>query len=518
VAVAKISCDQRPAFRIHRFKGFGAQLNTNVFRPTSIFPDAAMAAKEHPEDREREGQPRALTAAQRVTLGEAVTNLSLGHSRVFVGRSLMATREPPAKELAAFLETLRLAQAAGGNVNLTFWGKGPYAGKAKLQRLSWPDPQVRDWPRQKERQGKLKWPKALMDGGELTGPAESMRRFANLIALARHEGLACVQSATIQNEPNGSGTDLAQQRNPGLSMRLYERLYRLLDAELRKLGVRDAIGLVGGDLVLAGNSPQNDWLKYIRAHMGQPRPKFGSGVDGYSIHVYWAPGDGAMGFPQRLESRLKGLASVLKSAGIDKPVFVTEYGVRVLNAKPEPGGLGSGQKIEFSTDVAFQHAWFMALAPQYGCAGLTKWVLYRTDRRSAWGEWGMIDAPNPDAPRASFGRSPCYRVTRLFNHLVDSDWTADGFGKSSDGTLLASRFKGDGQESIALLNRRSQAQQVVIAGLRATKYFAADWNQDRQGGPAIERDQPLVPNGGSLPITVPARGVVGLSSRPLQLG
>ena len=69
-------------------------------------------------------------------------------------------------------------------------------------------------------------------------------------------------------------------------------------------------------------------------------------------------------------------------------MYVTEFGVRKLGSKPEPGGLGGGQTIEFSPDVAFQHAWFMALAPQYGCAGLVKWVLYRTDRRCAWGSGG----------------------------------------------------------------------------------------------------------------------------------
>lgn len=518
MAAVRIKFDQRPAHKIHPFQGFGAQLNTNIFRPTSIFPDPARAAKPHSKDPDQEGQPRALTSAQQAKLREAIVNLRLGHSRVFVGRVLVTTREPPPKELAAFLSTLRLAQDAGANVNLTFWGQGPYAGMAKLKSLKWPDPKLRAWPAQKEQQGKLKWPPALMDGGDVTGPAELMRRFASLIARTRQEGLTCVKYATIQNEPNQGKTDLAQMGSPVLAMRFYERLYRLLDESLRKLDVRGAVDLVGGDLVLEGNSPQKDWLRYIRTCMDVPRPKFGSVVDAYSIHVYWAPDDDPKdGFPQRLESRLKGLATELKTSGIDKPVYVTEFGVRKLNAKPEPGGLGSGQTIEFSPDVAFQHAWFMALAPQYGCAGLVKWVLYRTDRRSAWGEWGMIDAPNPGAPRTSFGRSPAYRLTRLFNHLVERDWTADGFGKSKDGTVLASRFKGPAHESVAVLNRSLGSQEVVVEGLKPRKYFVADWNQDGEGGPAKERPDPLVPNAGVLPLTVPARGVVALSTRPLQL-
>jgi hypothetical protein len=517
MAAVNITFDQPdPAHKVpvHPFKGFGAQLNTNIFRPTSIFPNPALAAQDHPKSPDQEGQPRALTPGQRAKLGDAIVNLRPGHSRVFVGRVLVSTPEPPPKELEAFLNTLRLAQDAGANVNLTFWGQGSYAGKAKLQQLSWPEPQLRVWPSQKEQQGKPKWPAALTDGGALTGPAELMRRFASIIARTQQEGLTCVKYATIQNEPNLPPTDLAQKASPVLAMRFYERLYRLLDEALRKLELRGAVDLVGGDLVLAG---QNNWLRYIHSCMDVARPKFESVVDAYSIHVYWDPGDGPMGFPQQLESRLRGLAAELKNSHIDKPVYVTEFGVRKVNSKPAPGGLGSGQAIEFSPDVAFQHAWFMALAPQYGCAGLVKWALYRTDRRSAWGEWGMIDAPNPPAGRTSFGRSPTYRVTRLFNHLVEPEWTATGFGKSSDGTVLASRFTGPGDESVAVLNRRSQSQQVVVRGLRPQRYFAADWNQDRNGGPAQERTQPLTPNANALTLTVPAHGVVALSTRPLQL-
>jgi hypothetical protein len=343
-----------------------------------------------------------------------------------------------------------------------------------------------------------------------------MRRFASLIARTQQEGLTCVKYVTIQNEPNQGKTDLAQMGKPILAMRMYERLYRLLDEALTDLGVRRAVSLVGGDLVLKGNSPQSAWLEYIAKSMDRPRQRFPSVVDAYSIHVYWAPGGGPNGFPQKLEKRLNGLRDQRHQFGILKPVYVTEFGVKT-DGKPEPGGLGSGQKIEFDPEVAFQHAWFMALAPQYGCAGLVKWVAYRTDRRSGWGEWGMIDAPNPPAGRTSFGRSPTYRVIRLFNHLVDQGWRADGFGKSNDGMVLASRFKGPANESVAVLNRDSRAREVVVEGLRPQKYFVADWNQDKKGGPAKERTQPLVPHGHALPLTVPALGIVALSTRPLQL-
>jgi hypothetical protein len=292
-------------------------------------------------------------------------------------------------------------------------------------------------------------------------------------------------------------------------MRLYERLYRLLDRELRHLEIRHTVDLVAGDLVLTG---QKEWLRYIRNNMDKSRPDFDSVVDGYSIHVYWAPGGGRHGFPQQLENRLKGLAAQCKALGIDKPVYVTEFGVKT-HLKPAPDGKGSGRRIEFSRDVAFQHAWFMALAPQYGCAGLVKWVLYRTDRRCAWGEWGMIDAPNLPGGNIPLGRAHTYWVTKLFNHLVGPNWKASGFGRSNDGTALVSRFTGPADESVVVLNRREKAQQIVVDRLRPRSYFVADWN----GGPAREREHPLTPTDKALQFTVPARSVIALSTRPLQL-
>jgi hypothetical protein len=251
--------------------------------------------------------------------------------------------------------------------------------------------------------------------------------------------------------------------------------------------------------------------------MDRARPQFAPVIDGYSIHVYWEPGDGGMGFPQRLEERLERLPVKLRQLGIDKPLYVTEYGVRKLGARPEPGGAGSGQAVEFSAEVAFQHAWFNALAPQCGCAGLVKWVLYRTDETADFGEWGMIDAPNAAPPREALGRSPAYRMTRLFNHLVDADWKAAGLGRDPSRTVLVSKFAGGGNESIAVLNRAKDPQEVRVTGLKpGTTYFAADWNRDRKGGlgPLDPFTTTAVP---AQTVTVPGHGIVALSTRRMPL-
>jgi hypothetical protein len=485
-------------------EGFGAQFNVNIFTPA--------------------GQPQPLTAAQRDTLRATIQNLKPGHSRVFLSRELVDRAQPRPADLKALLDTLELAQHAGANVNLTFWGQGTYAGIEKLRALRWPQPGLRAWPHELEQQGKLKWPGALTSG-QLTQPAELMRRFARIIERTRKEGLTCVTHATIQNEVNGDHTDIAMKRSPGLSMRLYEWLYRLFDKELKAIPdpvdgtrtLRDVVRVIGGDLVLDGNSPQDEWLAYMRANMDVARPQFPSVIDGYSIHVYWEPGNGGLGFPQRLEERLGRLPATLGRLGIDKPVYVTEYGVRKLGQKPEPGGVGSGEAIEFSPEVAFQHAWFNALAPQQGCVGFAKWVLYRTDESADFGEWGMIDAANPAHGRPPFGRSPAYRMTRFFNHLADPDWKAAGLGRDATGTILASKFAGGGNESIAILNRGEAPQDVRVSGLKkGTQYFRAVWNGDTKGG-LSPLDPFTTSDAGAQTVTVPGHGVVGLSTRRMPL-
>ena len=52
-----------------------------------------------------------------------------------------------------------------------------------------------------------------------------------------------------------------------------------------------------------------------------------------------------------------------------------------------------------------------------------------------------------------------------------------------------------------------------MEGLKPRKYFVTDWT----GGPATERPDPLTPTAGALTLTVPALGVVALSTRRLPL-
>jgi hypothetical protein len=500
MAVKSVQVEAPPAKKLHPLKGYGAQFNTDLFL-----------------------RAHGLTPQQRQELRETVANLRPGHSRIFVRRGLRpdTPQGRNAPEFVALMDTIELAQQAGANVNLTWWGQGPYANEERLRRLRWPNRTVRDWPQP----DKKKWPDELTNPDHpqaITGPRVLMRRFAQIIAEARRRGFTCVTHATIQNEVNGAATDIAKQGDPGLSMRLYELLYRFLDAELKAIPdpadpsqpLRRSIAIVGGDLLDNAKSRLNSqkaWLRYMHRNMELEREGFPRVLDGYSIHVYWEPEGGGEGFPRKLEKRLQELTDTIGGFGSTLPIYVTEYGVRKLKARPRPGSL-HGTKMERSPEAAFQHAWFNALAPQYGCAGAAKWVLYRAEGSKGWGEWGMIASP-----RERFERTPVYRVMRLFNHVADPGWLPAGL--AHDPGAIASKFASAdrSEESVVVLNAATRPQDVRVAGLRKNgRYFAAVWNADGEGG--LSPHDPVTADGqGRATVDVPRRGVVALSTRPLRL-
>jgi hypothetical protein len=488
-----------PAKLLHPLEGFGAQFNTNLFITRG--PTA--------------GEPRKLTRAQLEALQGRIDALEPGLSRILVRRGLRpgTAQGRSAPQFVALMDTIALAQHAEADLNLTWWGQGPYAVERRLRALRWPNRSFRDWPDPRRR----KWPPELTEPGGITEPRHQMERFAGIVEQARLRGVDCVRSLTVQNEVNAGSVDIAKQHDQFISMRFYELLYRFLDDQLRRRAdpldpeqtLRETVRLVAGDLVLSGNSPQDAWLRYLHRNMELPREHFRSVLDGYSIHVYWEPGPGPQGFPERLQSRLTGLERTIRRLRLEKPVYVTEFGVRRLHARPHPGRL-DGVRIEETITAAFQHAWFSALAPQYGIAGLSKWVLYRTDRAADFGEWGMIGPSSTE-----FRRWPTYRVIRLFNHVVDRGWQAAGLGRAPGGGLLATKFVSQDkrQESAVVLNNTSGARQVRLVGLKPRRsYFAVAWNRDGTGSlatlPRVRSDA-----GGAATLTVPRHGLVALSTR-----
>lgn len=505
----------------HPVLGFGAQLNTFVF------------TKKNTEFTRVNKQSQDLTDAQHRVLSDAIREVAPGHCRIFVQRGLNPDSERGRKApgFVGLLKTIKLAENAGAQtVNLTWWGQGPYALKARLAALDWPNATVlTGWPHANLQ----KWPKVLTepDGpGGMPGPREQMRRFARIIQVARRQS-RCITHATIQNEPNGHATDIAMQGVPNLAMRLYEHLYRCFADALAELddpqgefpSLRQAITIVAGDLVQQGKHRDQDdltdhqdaWIRYLRANMDLERDGFPSVLDAYSIHVYWKPGKPPDGeFPGKATNRLDNLAELAQSLRIGKPIYITEYGVRFA-VRPESDRPGNfeGTPLERAPESVFEHAWFNARAPQKGFVGLVKWVMYRVDMRTGWGKWGLLGTP-----RHRCDRTPMFHMTRLFNRLVGQDWLAAGLHEGDD--LLISRFTGPAgaEESIVVLNSRHEPRDVRLTGLiRGSRYERAAINANGRAGLTRPNAVTADTSSGAVTVTVPGRGLVALSTRPIGL-
>jgi hypothetical protein len=450
---------------LHPLAGYGAQFFTQLFGEAD--------------------QPVGVTAPQLADLQTRITRLRPGHSRIPVRAA--ATTPGPAGQIEhdALMNTIDLAQKAGANVNLTWW-HGPYFRN-------------RDQPSEEGFLGR-----------------ELMERFAGVVGEARTRGFDRVTQLTVQNEVNSH--DIGRERSAPASMAIYDRLYRFLDEELRKRPdpkdpaktLRESLDLVGGDLVAGGpegiaGSDQVHWLRFMQQRMTDV-------LDGYSIHVYWTHGDYG-----KLEGRLTRLLDLVQELRIDKPLYVTEYGVRgadgTAEGRPFDPGTLHGENIEDSLESAFQHAWFNALAPQFGIAGLAKWACYRVDgdKRRPERDWGLMCGA-----AKQFSPTPTYFVTLLFGRLVGPGWKAAGLGRADE--ALVSVFSGPaGEQSVAALNRLDEMQTLQIEGLEPNgSFFGAVWNRGGKG--AINNLKRLnADSSGIATVNVPASGFVALSTRALGL-
>jgi hypothetical protein len=419
------------------------------------------------------------------TLANRLGPLAAGHSRIFVEPVAVKQDGPKRK---ALLATLAFAEKAGANVNLTWWS-GPY---------------FRDPNNPSE---------ANFIGGEL------MRGFADFLLAIRRK-FPCVTHITIQNEPNSH--DIGRQHSVEKSLAVYERLYRILNDELRARDdpraagkkLRSAFQFVGGDLVLAGpdgipHSGQDDWIRFMQQHMRDV-------LDGYSIHVYWNSGD-----YNRFERRLANLLNLQ----IGKPVYVTEYGVRgpdfgTPDRMFEQGSL-HGRNVEDSIESGFQHAWFNALAPHFGVVGLAKWACYRIDT-------GKTKPAGPRRPERdaglicgsgrNFDTTHNYRVTGLFNKIAGKGSRAAAFGKAGDVLVSVFALPGGGQSAV-VLNRSGRTANLQLTGKRLIpnrSYHRASWNEHGDGLANTQLPNLAADGNGNATLSVPRQSLVALSTATLN--
>ena len=287
-------------------------------------------------------------------------------------------QEADPSNMASFIETVQLAHDAGATINITY----QTATAARLQ------------------------------------PALFMGRFAAILEdLVRARGLTSIRWVTLQNEPNTAGFLITTDQ--------YNALHRALHAELLARGLRDQIGLMGGDLVeSSGARDQRVWFQYMAHNMNDI-------LDAYSVHIYWNYWD----IP-RMEFRLRDVRQIVTEelpAEARKPVFVTEFGVRgILNfpGKPafQPGYWEDGTQMSRTNIEAFQMLWFNIVSAQLGFSGTVKWDAY-------WGKyaadynasWWLIGPAEEGWPLM-----PAYHALRLLLQTTERGWHVVGVDPWAD--------------------------------------------------------------------------------------
>jgi len=281
-------------------------------------------------------------------------------------------QEADANNMASFIETVQLAQDAGATINITYQS----AAGARLQ------------------------------------PGPFMNRFAAVLEdLVRVRGLTNVRWVTVQNEPNTPGLQITTDQ--------YNALYRALNAELVARGLRQQIGLMGGDLVeSSGARDQRVWFQYMAHNMNDI-------LDAYSVHIYWNYWDTA-----RMVFRLEDVRQIVTEelpADARKPVFITEFGVRGIQNFPgkpafQPGYWEDGTQMSRTNIEAFQMLWFDVLASQLGFSGVVKWDAYWGRYDNGYNQsWWLIGPADEGWPLM-----PSYHALRLLLQVTERGWQVLG--------------------------------------------------------------------------------------------
>jgi hypothetical protein len=275
------------------FTGFGGQLNQHVYANISGPPPhlADMEAK--------------------------VVALHPHFVRIFFNTSEWTS----ADRMRSFVRTVRLAERASAEINITW------------------------------------------QGSTFEFAMRNLPRFADeLTALLEEQGISRFW-VTMFNEPNTTGRTLVE----------YEQVYRSLHQLLVERGVRDRVRFMGGDLTRSEQgASQAEWLRFMASRMGDL-------LDAWSVHVYWDFWDTGK-IDERLLQEVRTIVSTIP-AEQRRPLYVTEFGVRGLGtfegeASFEPGFWPDGTGMSATAMSALQHAWFNIRSAQLAYSGTIKWDIY----------------------------------------------------------------------------------------------------------------------------------------------
>jgi hypothetical protein len=412
--------------------GFGAQFNPYLYCTPNFEPGGD------------------VTAGNVADLERKLRDLRPQHVRIFFqpqwwergGRDEVAKDDPRLKE--SFLRVAALAQACGATINLTYW-HGP-----------WPD------------------------------IAKQTTRFAQIVKELRDEhGLSAIRFITLQNEPNLHKFDKDK----------LAEIYRGFDAAARKIGLRDQVQLVGGDLV---QDDQRQWFEHLAKH--QPF------LDGYSVHIYWDYWDTAK-LQRRISEVPRIVGELPKPAR--KPIYVTEFGVR---GKHEPGvddpgayETPNGPRLTDMPLHGMQVAWFMMEAIDRGCVATVQWDAYVASYGREM-RYGIIGSAKDGWPLR-----PAYHVLRTFTHTTQPGWRAVRVeGEADDALVVATRGSNAAEMTVYALNRADRPREITVAGLGPqAKLHTLVWNGDGKGTVA-PGDAMNVAADGAITLKVGARSLVAL--------
>jgi hypothetical protein len=344
---------------------------------------------------------------------------------------------------ASFVRQCKLAQRAGATINVTAW-MGP-----------WPEPE------------------------------KQMAAFARVLdELVRCEKLTALRYVTIQNEPNTTK----------ITFDTYNRLYKALDAELKRRGLREQIKIVSGDLV---QDNQQAWYENLSREL--------AGVsDGYSMHVYWDYWDTAK-LLRRVSEGPKFVAAVPPDR--QRPLFVTEFGVRGRRANPreEPGNHDDGTPIAMKPLQAMQLAWFQMEAMNRGCVATVIWTM-----EDAWYDRLMPYGVIGEA-RDGFPLKPSYHMLRLFTHAVEPGWRAMKVDGAADGGIVSAARGPKGEFAVLALNQLEGPQRIVLQGLPPDReLYTIGWNENGLGRLSFAGKMKLP--GGRVVITLPPQGMTAFTT------
>jgi hypothetical protein len=324
-----------------------------------------------------------------------------------------------------------------------------------------------------------------------------IKRFADeLVRLVGQAGIDKLRWVTLRNEPNG--------RSP-MDKRLYAQVYRDLDVELSRAGVRSQVRFMGGDLLLDN---QDEWFEFIASHMADL-------LDAYSIHVYWDHRS-----PSKIDERLLGVRRIVNGLGTGKrPLYVTEYGARgIVDAgEEEPGHTADGSAVAETNRNAFQRAWFALESVKQGFRGTVAWDAYfaKYDKHELK-HYSLIGPP------PNWGRRPAFRALRLLVKAVRPGWK----GVNVRGVSATQRIVGftDGATHVTIAGLDTAGAQLegasserntyTIQGLPASTSFGL-WFWNHEGDASNSFDGNVRSDGqGRVPIEVPLQSVFVLTTLP----